>query len=173
MRTRSRIALPFALLLAAASSPAAAQMLPGARPVDARRERQQYTSYALREYTELLEKWSEALQKGDARSAARLYSEGALVMFDKGDPISGRPAVEQWITDSRDLLASLRTGVGDFLASGSLAYATGTFTFERRETDGSVRVHTGTYLAVLSEENGGWKVRSQVFHVEPAATGEE
>jgi ketosteroid isomerase-like protein len=167
--TAPRATLALLLLALAGAAPAAAQFVPGATSPSQRNIRQQYSSSVLREYTELQDRWAEAVQKGDSHAAASLYSAAPMVLVDDAEPVTGPQEVEAWISGSSEMLRSLRAGINDFTASGSLAVANGSFTFEQRDEGGSVHVLTGTYVTVLAQENDRWKIRTQVFHVDPQA----
>jgi len=165
MRNAARFLLPLALALM--SAPAAAQRLPGAPPTDPAERgvaRHQYTQDVLRAHEALVRRWMEAWAEGDVKAVGRSYAETATVVFDAQEKAQGKGAVEQWLRRSVPEMSEVRTALTDFRASGALAYAYGTFSYQPRSAPGeSAAQVTGTYVAVLVEERGRWKYQTQVF----------
>lgn len=161
MRAAARLVTPL-LFLAAAAAPAAAQPAPVRAGTDWSVVQRQYSQSVLREHNEMVREWLQRWESGDPKATSRSYAEGAVVMFGSGEKVQGRPAIERWLQRRVPELAGMLTVLTDFRASGGLAYAFGTY-YARSRTDTSAAPATGTYLAVLVEDRGGWKFQSQVF----------
>lgn len=147
--------IPAALLFGAllTVTPAAAQMVPGYQG-DHDSARAQYRAYAIEEFQKVFSGWLQAVQSGDARAAARFYTDDAFVHI--GDSVQGRGNVlsvlEEWLAD----VGGVQTGMTDFDASGSMSYASVNLMVDGAGTASG----PGTMLFVLKKVRGGWKIRS-------------
>jgi uncharacterized protein (TIGR02246 family) len=164
MTRRSRtVLLTLAPLLLGAVA-AVAQPLPTPRGTNWNRERQEYTADMLKDYNQLMAEWREAFDQGDPRQAAEFYSEGGLLLFSGGEMSQGKPAIQRWLTGLLPNVVDIRVAVMDFVASGRMAYAMGPYWYQYKpEGSTAVMSETGTYIAVVVNENGRWRIRSQVF----------
>ncbi|HYJ78608.1 MAG TPA: nuclear transport factor 2 family protein [Longimicrobiaceae bacterium] len=162
MRAVARLVAPVVLFIAAAAAPAAAQPAPVRAGTDWSVVQRQYSQSMLHEHNAMVREWLQRWEAGDAKATARSYAEGAVVMFGTAEKVQGRPAIERWLQRRVPELAGVLTVLTDFRASGGLAYAFGTY-YARPRADDSASPATGTYMAVLVEDRGGWKFQSQVF----------
>ncbi len=149
--------------------PAQAQMIPGASDTDWNRERQLFTAEVLREFNAAMAEWRGAWQRGDARTVASFYSEGAYLVGVDGKLLRGRQAIEESLKAKLPKASEIRTGLSDFIASDRLAYAIGPFWYQYQSPDQATETVTGTYVTVLVPERNSWKIRSQTFQREPSA----
>ena len=155
MRTPLSSAILLGLALGAV--PASAQTTPGYRG-DYDAARAQFRAYALGEFQDVLARWLEAVNAGDAETAARLYTPDAFVHLER--PANGPAEAEATLRDWLGHLDEVRIGLADFDASGNLAY-------------GSVRVQLfgsgsagdadGTMTFVMRKEGRDWMIRSQML----------
>lgn len=143
--------LLFATILIA--TPAAAQTVPGYQG-DHDSARAQYRAYAIGEFQKVFSGWLEAVQAGDARAAARFYTDDAFVHI--GETAQGQgnvlPVLQHWLAD----VEGVQTGMTDFDASGSMSYASVNLMVDGPGAAGG----PGTMLFVLKKVKGGWKIRS-------------
>lgn len=98
-------------------------------------------------YDKLLEAYVRAHEAGDEDAIGQLFSEDALLLDPKHQPVSGRQAIQEaykkWhMGDGIKLMMNVR----EFHVSGDLAYGAGTFKAEEG---------TGNYLDVLRRQNDG------------------
>lgn len=161
--------LPFVLLSALSWSGASAQVVPGQSPVDWSRERREYTADILRDYNTTMTAWRAAWQRGDAASVAEFYSPAAYLFGPDQKVIQGKAAIQRHFAGGARML-DLRTGLSDFVASERLAYAAGPYWYQQ-EVAGEIQTISGTYVTVIVRESGRWKIRSQVFTLDPGTAG--
>lgn len=161
-----------ALALACAAGTARAQTLPGVEDVDFNAQTRDYNVAILREYQKVMDQWRQAWERKDARGLASIYTPAAYVVFEDGNPVQGSGAIQALFQSRLADKGSVRTGVTDFVASDRLAYAIGSYVYEEKEADGTLREVTGTFVSVLVRDRDHWKLRSQVL-TPTVATGEE
>ena len=154
----------------AAASTARAQIVPGAPGVDWNRERQEYTADVLRAYDRLITEWRAAWTRGDVRGALELYDDDAMLFVGDTLPIQGKSKIEKQLHIMLPAMIEIRTGLSDFVASERLAYALGPFYLESRGADSKSRVTTGTVVTIIVRDGRRWKIRSQIFRPQAAAT---
>lgn len=158
------MAVGFVLLGAASGH---AQMLPVPRSPDSRQEMREFNAEALRGVNLALTEWRQAWARNDARTAARFYTEDALLQISDGKAIQGRAAIERSLATSLATRGEIQVGVEDFTASGNLAYAFGRFWYPMEEEGTDVHPVSGTYVMVFRRGGRSWRIRSQIFSAEP------
>lgn len=148
-----------AVTMVLGATPALAQVIPGYRD-DYDASQLQFRAYAMAEFQGVLAEWIEAVNAGDARAAARLYTEDAFVHLDR--PMNGedaaRASLEAWL----DHVEGVRAGLSDFDASGNLAYGSARVQLEGAGSGGTV---DGTMTFVMRRDGRTWKIRSQTLVV--------
>ncbi|HEX5724298.1 MAG TPA: nuclear transport factor 2 family protein [Longimicrobiaceae bacterium] len=172
MTRRSRIALLTALPLVLGAGSLLSQPLPTPRNTDWNRERQEYTADMLKDYNQLINEWREAWDSHNPRQVADFYSEGGFLVFTGGEMSQGKPAIQRWLSGLLPNVVDIRLAVMDFVASGRMAYAMGPYWYQYKpEGSAEVMSQTGTYVAVVVQEGGRWRIRSQVFTPETLPAG--
>lgn len=108
-----------------------------------------------------------ALERGDARGAAELFTADAkLIVPGLDGVIAGRAAIENfWQTGLSSGVKALRLTTLDLDAGGSLLIETGTY--QAIGPAGSDLGH-GHYLFVWKKEQGAWKIHRDIASAGPA-----
>lgn len=100
-----------------------------------------------------------ALNAKDAKAAAALYTEDA-VLIPPGEPlVRGREAIEEYWRGAIELggVRDVSVETMDALSSGSLGYETGTFVLTANGPDGEAVIDRGRYVELLRREpDGRW-----------------
>jgi uncharacterized protein (TIGR02246 family) len=141
-----------------------AQVLPGQpRPQDRLQVQQaQFRALMLERVNVVISAWQEAWNTDDAEAAANSYSEvGTLIM--SGEQFKGRAQIEEHFREILPSIGHLSFSIGEFEASGSMAMMLGTFHYREEAAPNERTELLGNLLMVLVEENGSWKIRSQIF----------
>ena len=101
--------------------------------------------------------WVKAYNGGDAKTAAALYAEDALLMPPGKPGVSGRAAIEAFL--AKDIAGSKAAGVvfnanpkTDVGVSGDMGWESGTYTATIK---GAV-VEAGKFLSVSRKKDGKW-----------------
>lgn len=164
---RRFVALSALTLAALWAAPAAAQRIPGGKPVDGRVERQRYASEVLREYNSLIDSWQGAWRTKNLDALTRPYTDDAVVMLPGEPALEGKDAIAAFYRDRLATLVEARVALDQFDASGSLAYTSGRYLLQTLDERNEAQVSTGTYVAVLVTDGREWKLASQAFHPDP------
>ena len=164
MRGPIRIAtLAAAALLATTATPAAAQVMPFPDN-DLRGEQRAYRAELLRHAYGTLTEWNDALLRGDVDAAADLYTRNAGVLLPEATGlVQGQGAIEEALETALPTLTGLRVALTDASATDWQVFILGNFVYE---ADGAQR--TGTHVTVLEGRGERWRIRSQVFRLDPA-----
>ena len=110
--------------------------------------------------------FAQALQRGDARAMAAVYSEdGEIIPPGQRGTISGRPEIEAYqakrLQGRRYLDVVITTEELGF--SGDLAWERGASRVELQQGGGAPVTLTGRYLAVWKRESDGrWRIRAEL-----------
>ena len=175
MRCFRRLALPIAAaMLTSLPLVVAAQLVPGAPPMDWSEAQKEYRLNTLREYNTLIGGWHAALNAGNAVLAAAVYGDSAQLLLSGRDLVRGRDAIAALLGSFVPELEEIRTGVSDFLASDRLAYASGPMILQLRDAGSSAaRSVRGQHVTVLVREGRRWRIHSQVLEFEPGGTTDQ
>lgn len=144
-----------------------AQVLP-VQTQDVQREMREYTAEVLKEYHGLMNEWSAAWERRDARALAQRYTDDAILYMDGEEPVQTRRAIEEHFRRVLSTSGQARLGVVDFVVSGSLAFGSGRYTYEGSSAEGALPIESGTYTVLLRREGRRWRIRSQLFRAEEA-----
>lgn len=101
--------------------------------------------------------FTEALSRGDARAAARVFTTDArLIVSGVSEAISGRTAIEGfWLAAIGGGLREFELTTHDIEGDGALRIETGTY---RARGAGGVEAGHGHYLFVWKQEGGVWRI---------------
>ena len=141
-----------------------AQTLPGQpRPEDRWDvERARYRALILERVNVTLSAWQKAWSEDDVSRIAEAYAEeSVLVLADTA--WNGRDQIREGLRGFLPSVGSLSHSLSTFEAGGSVAMMMGTFLYREDLAEGGRRAVSGYCLTVLMEENGSWKIRSQLF----------
>jgi len=111
-----------------------------------------------------------ALNAKDARAAAALYTEDA-VLIPPGEPmVRGRQAIEEYWRGAIESGGVREVSVEtiDAGSSGSLGYETGKFKLTATGPDGNTVTETGRYVELLRREpDGTWRSTHGMWNAPP------
>jgi ketosteroid isomerase-like protein len=111
-----------------------------------------------------------ALNAKDAKAAAALYTETAI-LSPPGEPIvQGRQAIEEYWRSAIESGAIREVSVEtmDAHSSGSLGYETGSFVLTVNGPDGKPMVDRGRYIELLRRESdGAWRSTHGIWNASP------
>jgi len=119
-------------------------------------------------------KWTEAINRGDAKTEMSLFAPDGFEMSVYGKQTPGAK-MEETIKNVHDMGISLKTTVDQVkpLAGGQMMLATGTFDVSYSNNP-TTKTAQGNWLRVLQKEGSDWKILAQSFTRQappPAATG--
>ncbi len=111
-----------------------------------------------------------ALNAKDAKAAAALYTEDA-VLIPPGEPlVRGREAIEEYWRGAIELggVRDVSVETIDALSSGSLGYETGSLVLTVNNPDGEAVIHRGRYVELLRlEPDGRWLSTHGIWNASP------
>lgn len=111
-----------------------------------------------------------ALNAKDAKAAAALYTEDAVLM-PPGEPlVRGRKAIEEYWRAAVDSggVRDVSVETMDALSSGSLGYETGSFVLTANGPDGEAVIDKGRYIELLRREpDGRWLSTHGIWNASP------
>jgi len=111
-----------------------------------------------------------ALNAKDAKAAAALYTEDA-VLFPPGESVvQGRAAIEEYWRGALESggVRDVSVETMDAQSSGSLGYETGNFVLTANGPDGQPMVDKGRYVELLRREpDGKWRSTHGIWNSSP------
>ena len=111
-----------------------------------------------------------ALNAKDAKAAAALYAEDA-VLIPPGEPlVRGREAIEEYWRGAIESggVRDVSVETMDALSSGSLGYEAGSFALTSNGADGSAVIERGRYIELLRREpDGRWLSTHGIWNASP------
>jgi len=114
--------------------------------------------------------FASALNAKDAKAAAALYAEDA-VLIPPGEPlVRGREAIEEYWRGAIESggVRDVSVETMDALSSGSLGYETGSFVLTANGPDGEAVVDRGRYVELLRREpDGRWLSTHGIWNASP------
>jgi ketosteroid isomerase-like protein len=107
-------------------------------------------------------KWVDAVNRGDAETAASLFAPDAIVMSVYGKATGSQ--IETEAKNVHNMGLSLTTTVDDVkpLASGQLMLVTGTFQ-ANYSNNPTTKTAQGNWLRVVQKDGSEWKILAQSF----------
>lgn len=137
-------------------------------------ERTAYKAEALRDVNVLLGEWREAWTSADFRALMRTYTRNAVVVLP-GDTsrAQGNRAIEQALRGLVPHTGDVRLRQVDGEVGGDLTYLFQRFEIDPPAPDSAGAPLppplTGTATMVFQRGDSGWRIRSQVFSIDPPA----
>lgn len=111
-----------------------------------------------------------AFSRGDAASAAAVYTQDGQVLPPNSDVLTGRQAIQAFWKGLMDMgvkAVTLETVEVD--AIGTMAYEVGRFGLQGAE--GQV-IDSGKYIVIWKREDGRWQVHRDIFNSSRPAPGQ-
>jgi len=111
-----------------------------------------------------------ALNAKDAKSAAALYTEDAVLIPPGEPPVRGRKAIEEYWQAAIEAggVRDVSVETMDALSSGSLGYETGSFVLKANGPDGEDVIDKGRYIELLRREpDGVWRSTHGIWNASP------
>jgi len=111
-----------------------------------------------------------ALNAKDAKAAAAMYTEDA-VLIPPGEPlVRGREAIEEYWRGAIEMggVRDVSVETMDALSSGSLGYESGSFVLTADGPDGEPVIDRGRYIELLRREpDGRWLSTHGIWNASP------
>ena len=117
------------------------------------------------ELERLLQDWTNAFEKKDAKACAACYTENAWILSSYGDNVHGRQAIErtmqEWIEGGAK---NKKITTLEILIDSDLAYSMVALSEDYDNEDGSVATETGKAVNVFKRQpDGSWKYHVNVL----------
>ncbi len=127
-------------------------------------------SASMTELGQMNRDFAAALNAKDAKAAAALYTEDA-VLIPPGEPlVRGRAAIEEYWRGAIESggVRDVSVETMDALSSGSLGYETGSFVLTANGPNGEALIDRGRYIEVLRREpDGRWLSTHGIWNASP------
>lgn len=127
-------------------------------------------SASMTELGQMNRDFAAALNAKDAKAAAALYTEDA-VLIPPGEPlVRGRAAIEEYWRGAIESggVRDVSVETIDALSSGSLGYETGSFVLTANGPDGETLTDSGRYIEILRREpDGRWLSTHGIWNASP------
>jgi len=137
---------------------------------DSRESKQTEVSASKIELGQMNRDFAAALNAKDAKAAAALYTEDA-VLIPPGEPIvRGREAIEEYWRGALESggVRDVSVETMDALSSGSLGYETGSYVLTVDGPDGEAVIDKGRYIELLRHEpDGQWRSTHGIWNASP------
>lgn len=111
-----------------------------------------------------------ALNAKDAKAAAALYTEDAVVIPPGEQVVQGREAIEKYWRDAIESggVRDVSVETTDALSSGSLGYEIGSYVLTVNGPDGDAVIEKGRYIELLRRQpDGRWLSTHGIWNASP------
>ena len=109
--------------------------------------------------------FSEAIARGDAQAIAKLYTEDAILLPERGEMVKGRQAIgEFWKTAMDDGVKSVTVTTLDVGGSGDLAHEVGTVLLTLQAEGRPPATASAKFVVVWKREADGWKIHRDIWN---------
>ena len=113
-------------------------------------------------------RFSEAIARGDAQAIAKLYTEDAILLPERGEMVKGRQAIgEFWKTAMDDGVKSVTVTTLDVGGSGDLAHEVGTVLLTLQAEGRPPATASAKFVVVWKREADGWKIHRDIWNDPP------
>jgi uncharacterized protein (TIGR02246 family) len=117
-----------------------------------------------------IERFIAAFNRGDAASAAAVYTADAQVLPPNSDVITGRQAIQAFWQMAMDMgVKAVKLATVEVAGDGNTAYEVGQFTLQGAE--GQV-LDAGKYVVIWRQEAGQWKLHRDIWNSSRPASGQ-
>jgi uncharacterized protein (TIGR02246 family) len=112
--------------------------------------------------------FSEAIARGDAQAIAKLYTEDAMLLPERGELVKGRQAIgEFWKTAMDGGVKSVTVTTLDVGGSGDLAHEVGTVLLTLQAEGRPPATASAKFVVVWKREADGWKIHRDIWNDPP------
>ena len=112
--------------------------------------------------------FSEAIARGDAQAIAKLYTEDAILLPERGELVKGRQAIgEFWKTAMDGGVKSVTMTTLDVGGSGDLAHEVGTVLLTLQAEGRPPATASAKFVVVWKREADGWKIHRDIWNDPP------
>jgi uncharacterized protein (TIGR02246 family) len=112
--------------------------------------------------------FSEAIARGDAQAIAKLYTEDAILLPERGELVKGRQAIgEFWKTAMNGGVKSVTVTTLDVGGSGDLAHEVGTVLLTLQAEGRPPATASAKFVVVWKREADGWKIHRDIWNDPP------
>jgi len=112
--------------------------------------------------------FSEAIARGDAQAIAKLYTEDAILLPERGELVKGRQAIgEFWKTAMDGGVKSVTVTTLDVGGSGDLAHEVGTVLLTLQAEGRPPATASAKFVVVWKREADGWKIHRDIWNDPP------
>jgi len=109
--------------------------------------------------------FSEAIARGDAQAIAKLYTEDAILLPERGELVKGRQAIgEFWKTAMDGGVKSVTVTTLDVGGSGDLAHEVGTVLLTLQAEGRPPATASAKFVVVWKREADGWKMHRDIWN---------
>ena len=113
-------------------------------------------------------RFSQAIARGDAQAIAKLYTEDAILLPERGEMVKGRQAIgEFWKTAMDDGVKSVTVTTLDVGGSGDLAHEVGTVLLTLQAEGRPPATASAKFVVVWKREADGWKIHRDIWNDPP------
>jgi len=112
--------------------------------------------------------FSEAIARGDAQAIAKLYTEDAILLPERGELVKGRQAIgEFWKTAMDGGVKSVTMTTLDVGGSGDLAHEVGSVLLTLQAEGRPPATASAKFVVVWKREADGWKIHRDIWNDPP------
>jgi len=109
--------------------------------------------------------FSEAIARGDAQAIAKLYTEDAILLPERGELVKGRQAIgEFWKAAMDDGVKSVTVTTLDVGGSGDLAHEVGTVLLTLQAEGRPPATASAKFVVVWKRDADGWKIHRDIWN---------
>ncbi len=106
---------------------------------------------------EVVERMTEAFQKGDIEGVMRTYEESAVVVFDPESPTSDPAVLRQMFQGAFSMKPDFQYSGHEVVIAGDIAVHLAPYQMKGKTPDGAEILQAGLSVAVLRKQaDGGW-----------------
>ena len=109
--------------------------------------------------------WAKAANSSDASALTALYAEDARSTPPGGAPATGRAQIESYWRDDMKSGDTTKLTTSGSIAQGNLLHISGSYDVAAKD---GVSVAKGQYEQLWKQDNGQWKVQSEMWRIDPS-----
>jgi len=100
----------------------------------------------------------------DAAGVASMFADSAVVLAANGDVQEGREAIQAALTEQMAGSPTGQVEKGETMVFGDAAVDRGTYTMNTTTPDGTAMGVSGSYMTVLGQTDGAWKIEALILN---------
>lgn len=101
----------------------------------------------------------------DAAGVASMFADSAVVLAANGDVQEGREAIQAALTEQMAGSPMGQVEKGEMMVFGDAAVDRGTYTVNSTTPDGAAMSVSGSYMTVLGQTDGAWKIEALITNL--------